>query len=163
MKSKKPRLIVLKDPKLRKARENLRTILKLAYYDERERLRNLNHLYFEKDTLTPSQQKRDIQLGRMNNNLMTAFDNSILKCNLGAACNSYKEMVEKGSIDPIERPIDLDMGWLPGPFVEPIEVPNDHVLGGGPPEPIQIHGSWLCKKDFESLKDFHIDEDYISF
>jgi hypothetical protein len=78
----------------------------------------------------------------MNNNLMTAYNNSILKCSLGAACDSYKEMVENGTIDPIERPIDLDMGWLPRPF---------------PP-----YGSWFCKRDYESLKDFHFDADYIS-
>ncbi len=163
MKSKKPRLIVLKDPKLRKIRTNLRTILKLAYYDESDRLSRLGDLYREKDTLTPSQQKRESQLVRKNNALMTAYDRSILKCSLGAACNSYKEMVEKGTINPPERPIDLDMGWLPGPFIEPIEIPIDHVLGGGLPEPIQARGSWLCKKDYEDLKDFHIDEDYISF
>lgn len=135
MKSKKPRLIVLKDPKLRKARENLRIILKLAYLDEAKRLRNL-----DLDQFPPSQQK---SLSRYRRELMTSYDRSILKCSLGAACNSYKEMVENGTIDPIERPIDLDMGWLPGPFPQ--------------------HGSWLCKKDYESLKDFHIDEDYISF
>ncbi len=141
MKSKKPRLIVLKDPKLRKIRTNLRVVLKLAYLNESKRLDRLEDLYIEKDAqkgLTPSQQKRDIQLGRMNNNLMTVYDNSILKCSLGAACNSYKEAVENGTIDPVERPIDLDMGWLPQ------------------------YGSWFCKKDYESLKDFHIDEDYIS-
>ncbi len=142
MKSKKPRLIVLKDPKLRKIRTNLRIILKLAYYSESKRLDRLEDLYFEKNTLTPSQQKRKSELIRMNNALMTAYNNSILQCNLGAACDSYKEMVEKDTIDPIERPIDLDMGWLPVPFPQ--------------------HGSWLCKKDYESLKDFHIDEDYIS-
>ncbi len=78
----------------------------------------------------------------MNNDLMTAYNRSILQCSLGAACNSYKELVENGTIDPIERPIDLDMGWLPGPF---------------PPR-----GSWFCKKDYESLKDFHFAVDYIS-
>jgi len=138
MKSKKPRLIILKDPKLRKIRENLRIILKLAYLDESKRLDRLEDLYIEKNTLTPSQQKRDIQLGRMNNNLMTAYDNSILKCSLGAACSSYEEAVENGTIDPVERPIDLDMGWLPQ------------------------YGSWYCKKDYESLKDLHFDADYIS-
>lgn len=140
MKSKKTRLIALKDPKLRKIRENLRTILKLAYYSERERLRNLEHLYIERDSLTPSQQKRNIQLGRMNNDLMTAYNHSILKCSLGAACNSYKEAVENGSIDPVERPVDLDMGWLP-------QFP---------------YRAWYCKKDYEFLKGQHFDADYIS-
>jgi len=141
MKSKKPRLIVLKDPKLRKIRTNLRTIIKLAYYNERERLGCLADLYIQK-TLTPSQQKRRSELNRRNNDLMTAYNNSILQCKLGAGCSSYEEMVEKGTIDPIERPIDLDMGWLPGPF---------------PP-----HGSWYCKKDYEDFKDSHFDADYIS-
>ena len=141
MKSKKPRLIVLKDPKLRKIRENLRIILKLAYYNERERLRNLAHLYIEKNIrkgLTPSQQKRNSELVRKNNKLMTAFQGSILTCSLGAACSSYEEAFENGIIDPNERPIDLDMGWLPQ------------------------YGAWYCKKDYEDLKDFHFDEDYIS-
>ncbi|KKM04849.1 hypothetical protein LCGC14_1760090 [marine sediment metagenome] len=136
MKSKKPRLIVLKDPKLRKIRANLRTILKLAYNDERIRIRDLEHLYTERETLTPSQQKRDIQLGRMNNELYHAFNDSILRCSLGAACNSYKEAVEEGSIKPIERPIDLDMGWLPQ------------------------YREWFCKKDYFGLKDTHLDDDY---
>ena len=141
MKSKEPRLIVLKDPKLRKIRENLRLILKLAYLDESKRLSCLEDLYREKYIqigLTPSQQKRKSQLIRKNNYLMTAYNNSILHCYLGAACSSYEEAVENGTIDPRERPIDLDMGWLPQ------------------------YGSWYCKKDYESLKDFHFDADYIS-
>lgn len=138
MKSKKPRLIVLKDPKLRKIRENLRTILMLAYNDESKRLSQLTFLYLEKNILTPSQEKRETQLIKMNNNLMRVYNNSILQCRLGAACNSYREAVENGAIDPIERPVDLDMGWLPQ------------------------YGSWYCKKDYENFKDSHFDADYIS-
>ena len=141
MKSKKPRLIVLKDPNLRKIRENLRTILKLAYDDEWERLYKLAHLYLEKDVqkdLTPSQRRREAQLDRGRNKLYHTFKDSILQCSLGAACKSYEEAVENGTIDPVERPIDLDMGWLPQ------------------------YGAWYCKKDYEDLKDFHFDEDYIS-
>lgn len=136
MKSKKPRLIVLKDPKLRQIRANLRTILKLAYNDERKRLRALEHLYIDREALTPSQQKRDIQIGRMNNSLMTEYNRSVLTCSLGAACNSFKELVKKGTIKPTERPIDLDMGWLPQ------------------------YREWFCKKDYEGLKFSHLDDDY---
>jgi len=137
MKLKKPRLIVLKDPKLRKVRENLRIILRLAYLDESKRLSQLTDLYLQK-RLTPSQQNRETQLIRVNDKLYHTFNESILQCKLGAACDSYKEALENGTIDSIDRPIDLDMGWLPQ------------------------YNSWFCKKDYESLKDFHIDEDYIS-
>lgn len=136
MKSKKPRLIVLKDPKLRKIRENLRTILKLAYDDESKRLSQLTFLYLEKNILTPSQEKRETQLIKMNDKLYHTFKDSILQCSLGAACNSYKEAVENGTIDAVERPIDLDMGWLPQ------------------------YVAWFCKKDYEDLKDVHFDADY---
>ena len=143
MKSKKPRLIALKDPRLRKIRTNLRIILKLAYIDESDRLSRLADLYREKNIrkgLTPSQQKRETELIRINDKLYHTFNDSIIRCSLGALCNSYKEAVENGTIAPIERPIDLDMGWLPQP----------------------PYRAWFCKKDYENLKDLHFDADYIS-
>ena len=141
MKSKKPRLIILKDPRLRKIRTNLRIILKIAYLDESERLDRLSDLYIEKDVqkgLTPSQQRRETQLDRKDNELYHTYIKSILQCSLGAACSSYRRAVENGTIEPTERPIDLDMGWLPQ------------------------YSSWFCKKDYENLKDLHFDADYIS-
>jgi len=40
--------ILIKDPKIRTIRDNLRTVIKFAVIDEYERLKNLGNLYREK-------------------------------------------------------------------------------------------------------------------
>lgn len=118
MKTSKPRKIILRTQKLQNIRKNLRIILKLAYQDETKRLLNLERIYQDKYIanqfhLTPSQYKRKFELTKKNSMLYQSFIKSILVCSLGATCISYREVVKKGLLKPSERPIDLDMVWVP--------------------------------------------------
>jgi len=118
MKRAEPRKIILRTQRLQKIRKNLRDILTLAYEKEFSRLLNLKRLYQEKRIsngywLAPSQRKREIRLSKMGDALMHAYDKSILVCSLGAACDSHKELVKKGEIEPSERSANLDMVWVP--------------------------------------------------
>ncbi|UCC18568.1 MAG: hypothetical protein JSV62_10705 [Promethearchaeota archaeon] len=116
MKSNIPRKIVIKDSKLRKVRKNLREILKLAYFTEFEKWSNLDDIYREKHLngkITLSQEKRWFFLSQQHDKLRAIYDKSILECNLGAACLSHRELMQKGEIDPSDRSTDLDMVWVP--------------------------------------------------
>lgn len=83
-KIKKTRRLVIKNPKLRLARNNFRTIIKLAVLDEFQRIDSLDSLYLEKlrvrKKLTPTQFKRYNQLHEMKEYLITTFSNSICVC-----------------------------------------------------------------------------------
>ena len=82
--------LILKSPRLRAIRDNLRTIIKFAVIAEYERLNKLNHLYLEKHmkrysitpskTLTSSQKKRWNQLHHEQEYLIDMFVNSICVC-----------------------------------------------------------------------------------
>ncbi len=72
--------IIIKNPRLRAIRDNLRAIIKLAVIDEYKRLTGLNILYQEKEKLTPSQEKRVILLHHKREYLITTFANSICAC-----------------------------------------------------------------------------------
>ena len=76
--------VTIKNPKLRAIRDNLRIIIKLAVIDEYERLKDLQSLYLDKRmkgyTLTPSQEKRDIQLHHQSEYLIDTFSNSVCIC-----------------------------------------------------------------------------------
>ena len=109
MKTREPRRIVIKNPQLKRVRKNLREILKLFYYDESKRLRELAG----RCLITTSGRKEHNKLTRISAKLDHAYEKSILECSSGAMCTSYKEMVEKRSIKPSERPINLDMVWIP--------------------------------------------------
>ncbi|KKK66886.1 hypothetical protein LCGC14_2959580 [marine sediment metagenome] len=153
MKSKKSRKIILKDPKLRKIRSSSRRIIKLAYLDYSEKLLLQQYLYLEKGRLTPSQEKRYTRLSREKDTLDQAFTRSICTCFREAACLSYQEAVEISIIEPSDRPIDLDMVWVPGGKHDAIEeywVPNG--------------GAWFCLKCYEVLKEIKFDHfDYLDY
>lgn len=112
MKSKKIRKIILRTPSLKRVRNNLRIILKLAVEEELSRLSRLKTLYFKKDRLTPSQRRRRGQLSRRWNNLYHCFIKSTLQCNCGAACISFQEAKRHG-FNPQDRPTNLDLVWVP--------------------------------------------------
>ncbi|MFX0036301.1 MAG: hypothetical protein ACFE9I_11765 [Candidatus Hermodarchaeota archaeon] len=70
MKSQKWKIIVIKDPQLRRVRTNLRVILKEAIQSELRRLGYLMDLYSRKKVLTSSQEKRESMLIKISNNLL---------------------------------------------------------------------------------------------
>ncbi|MFW9880129.1 MAG: hypothetical protein ACFFG0_44205, partial [Candidatus Thorarchaeota archaeon] len=116
IKSAETRKIVIKDLKLRQVRKNLRDIFKLKWLEEFKKWLDLDSAYREKNfkgKITPSQEKRWIVLTQQHNKLRSIYDKSILECNLGAACLSHRELVQKGRIDSSDRSIDLDMVWIP--------------------------------------------------
>ena len=118
MKARKIKKVSFTSPKLRLIRKNFRQIFKLAYFDELERLMKMQRLYRKKyirqdSHLVPSQYSRWMSLSKRHDKLYHDYHDSILVCSSGATCTSYREMKEKGMIKPSERPIDLDMVWVP--------------------------------------------------
>jgi len=113
MKTDKWKVIVIKDPRLRRARKSFRTLLRLAYLTEKERLRQLQDLYRQMDIkgrkLTPSQRRREIMLSRLKDELSSAYSSSILWCSMGSLCESSK----KKNIPTHEVSLDVDMAWNP--------------------------------------------------
>ncbi len=112
MRSKKVRKVILKTPRLRQARNNLRIILKLAVKEKLHRLSKLKRLYLYKKHLTPSQLQRKAFLSKGWNKLYHSFIRSTLQCNCGAACVSLDKAIEEG-LNPQDRPTDLDLVWVP--------------------------------------------------
>lgn len=112
MKSKKVRKVVLKTPRLRQVRNNLRIILKLAVNEELFKLDKIYDLYRNRTVLTPSQQKRKLQVGKKGKALDHSYYSSTLQCSCGAACVSLDKAIEKG-LNPEDRPTDLDLVWVP--------------------------------------------------
>ena len=81
-KIKPSRRLVIRSPKLKAIRDNLRTLISLAVLDEYRRLDNLGNLYrdiADRD-LSPSQFRRACQLHEMKEFLTTTFSNSICVC-----------------------------------------------------------------------------------
>lgn len=116
MKSLKVKKIILKNPRLRTIRRNLRIVLKLAVRSERERLGRIEDLYIKKRTrqnLMPSQRKREISLSRMGDALLARIGSSTCQCSSGGYCLSHQELVEKGLVKPSELSPDLDLVWIP--------------------------------------------------
>ena len=78
------RRLIIRNPRLKTIRNNLRTLVSLAVLDEYHRLDNLDNLYREKliinKKLTPSQFRRTCQLHEMKEYLTTTFSNSICVC-----------------------------------------------------------------------------------
>ena len=100
---------------MKRVRDNLRVILKLAIKVELDRLRNLRGLYFDKDIksgLTPSQRRRYDYIGGEYRALSERFAESTLQCGSGAACYSFQEAKKQG-FNPQDRPTDLDLVWVP--------------------------------------------------
>lgn len=112
MRSKKVRKIILSTPSLRLIRNNLRIILKLAVKKELQKLDKLYDLYRNKKILTPSQQKRKLQLAEKWKALDYSYYRSTLQCSSGAACISFQKAKKKG-FNPKDRPTDLDLVWVP--------------------------------------------------
>ncbi len=79
-----PHKIMIKHPRLRKLRDNLRRIIQLAVLDESNRLLSLSYLYSNKrrnfGQLTPSQIRRKVYLNKLRENLRFTFENSIGVC-----------------------------------------------------------------------------------
>ncbi len=105
MKSKNWRPIVLKNPKLRQIRTNLRIVLNLAVEEKSDKLFRLTQIYYEKcrtQGLTRSQQRRYEQIRKTRNRLDPAYGKSILRCNWPDDC---------ATSNPDEKPkvkIDMD-------------------------------------------------------
>ena len=91
MKSKKIHKVILKNPRLRQIRNNLRTVLKLAINKELDRLEHLKGLYVFKKKLTPSQKKRRSQIWGKWNSLYHRYRQSTLQCACGAACSHPRD------------------------------------------------------------------------
>ena len=135
MKSLKVKKIILKNPRLRTIRRNLRIVLKLAVSSELERLRHLRRIYCDKRHLTPFQDKRETFLIKTSNALLARLSNSTCQCNLEERCISHRELVEKGLVKPSERSPDLDVVWIPW------------------------HKEWVCMKCYDSYyKNATLDE-----
>lgn len=106
MKTDKWKAIVIKDAQLRRIRKNLRTLLKLAIDKEVARLRELKHLYWDKDGLTPSQRRREVSIDRAVNKFLRLKGRSMLNCSEGSLCMSRER-------DPDISDLDKDMVWNP--------------------------------------------------
>ena len=111
MKSKKVRIIELKDPKLRLIRKNLRDIIKFAARKEIRRLHVMQDKYLGKG-MTPEEDRMFTKFSRKGDKLMFALSDSIIQCSSGAQCDSYEE-AKKHGFNPGDRPTDLDMVWIP--------------------------------------------------
>ncbi len=112
MKSKKWKIIQLKDPKLIKIRTNLRKLLKEAVRSEHLRLRKLGVLYRIKDDnkkLTPSQWKREIAITQEGDELLSAMSDSLLQCSYGTGCMTFK----KNGLSKDLATLSEDMVWNP--------------------------------------------------
>lgn len=83
-KIKQTKKLIIRNPKLRTIRNNLRTLIKLAVLDEDKRLSKIRGLYSEKlrinGKLTASQYKRSCQIHEMREYLLTTYTNSICTC-----------------------------------------------------------------------------------
>ena len=115
MKSKKVRRVILRTPKVKRVRNNLRVLLKLAIKDELSRLGKVKRLYLNKsfkNDLTPSQQRRYNRVSRKYKNLYFSFIESTLRCGCGAGCRSYQD-AKKSGFNPQDRPTGLDLVWVP--------------------------------------------------
>ena len=112
MKSKKIRIVKLKDPKLRRIRKNLRDVIKLAVKDKFRKLHKLAEKYLVGRPMTPEEDRMFTKLSRESEKLMFALSDSIIQCSSGASCNSLEEAIKHG-FNPKHRPTDLDMVWIP--------------------------------------------------
>lgn len=113
MKSKKIRIIQLKDPQLRRVRKNLRDIIKLAVKDKIRRLDEIAMNILRKGRpMTPEEHKEFSKFSRKSDKLLNALSNSIIQCSSGAECDSFREAKEQG-FNPKDRLTDLDMVWIP--------------------------------------------------
>lgn len=93
MKSQNIVRVEFHNPHLKRLRNNLRIILKLAIIDKIEKFRENKQHYSATQ-------------------MIRLITNSILKCGAGAECLSYLERVREG-FNPRDRPSDLDMVWVP--------------------------------------------------
>ncbi len=104
MKKQREIIIIIENPTLKKLRSNLRTILKLSYYDQKSIYRDL------KEQARKAGDNTNFELfSQLMQKLDKAYDSSLLECRLGAACISYIELLNKGLIQPADKPTDLNM------------------------------------------------------
>ena len=112
MKSKKIRIVKLKDPKLRRIRKNLRDIIQLAVKDEFRKLNKIARSYLGGGPMTEEEHKEFTKFSRKSEKLIFMLSDSIIQCSSGAQCDSLEEAVKHG-FNPRDRPTDLDMVWIP--------------------------------------------------
>jgi len=107
------KIIRIKGSRLRNLRKNLRMVLCLAYQSEVRRLRKVNDLYRARRRLnmclTPSQVRRECSLTRTSNELIQAYNKSILICSSVGNCESSRVFNKSTRV----LSLDLDMGWNP--------------------------------------------------
>ena len=114
MKSKEVCKVILRTPRIKHVRDNLRVILKLAVKGELSRQAKIKRLYLHKGIrcgLTPSQQRRYDQVSRKWKDLYFRFIESTLQCGGGSACYTFQE-AKKHGFNPQDRPPDLDLVWV---------------------------------------------------
>jgi len=112
MKSKKIHKVILKTAKIRRARNNLRIIFKLAINEELSKLQELRSLYTYKKNLTPSQKKRRSQLSKSWYGLYHRFIRSTLRCNNGGDVFHFKKQNYTGLILKTVQPTSTLYGCL---------------------------------------------------
>lgn len=89
MRTNKWKTVIIKSREFRRLRKNLRTILKLVYNTEINRLIKLGRIYTEKlPSLTSSEWKRKSNIIRLRNNLLHDLHRSVLTCSMGSFCVS---------------------------------------------------------------------------
>ena len=125
--------LVIRNPRLKTIRDNLRTLVSLAVLDEFRRLDNLDNLYREKliinKKLTNSQFRRSCQLHEMKEFLTTTFSNSICVCASHRAIEStgisgdrvrYTVITEfdKDVVKSIGARYEIEEKWFSLPYYE---------------------------------------------
>jgi len=92
-----PKTSILKNPRLRKIRKNLRNVIIYAVNEEIDRLFTLRLLYSKKrresGLILPSRWKREVALQHRLMNLRSALDKSICLCHNSAGCVSGGQQV----------------------------------------------------------------------
>lgn len=134
MKRKTPKLIAIKDPKLRKIRRNLRILIDQAVYAELDRLRQLirlNREKIEKSTITLSQKEKDGELESYRSILHELSIHWIGYCRRGIHCLSKKDGLDLYDLDKVWVP--QEKSWLCEKCYEYFFKPNqkrlDHLEG----------------------------------
>lgn len=118
MKAKKIVKVELKNPALRRIRKNFRDLIKFAVKQESSRLYAISDEYRQKcrDSTDSVEKERldqdERKFMKLGSNLRHLLAKSIIQCDLKAACSSLEEAVKHG-FDPLDRPTDLDMVWMP--------------------------------------------------
>ena len=132
MNAKKIVRVELKNPALRRIRENFRDIIELAVKQESNRLHAESRVYRERSrgSTNPIEKERleqkENKFRNRSNELDSSLSKSIIQCRLRGGCASYIEATDHG-LHPENNPANLDMAWMPS------------------------HNAWFCTKCCENL------------